>query len=73
MRWDAIEAIIVKSYEILVEQYTTRKKYFLIQDNIDYVISAKQFERIQQTGTLQTIYTTRNINGITEYRYYSKT
>ena len=72
MRWDEIGQIISKSYEVLVEQYPTRRKYFLIQDNVDYVITANQFERILQTDTLQSIYTTRNSNGITEYRYYSK-
>ena len=73
MKWDEIKTIISRSYEVLVEQYPTRRKYFLIQDNVDYVITVKQFERIQQTDTLQSIHTTRNINGITEYRYYSKT
>ena len=72
MRWDEIKTIIATSYEVLVEQYPTRRKYFLLRDNVDYVITAKQFKRIQQTDTLQSIYTTRSINGITEYRYYSK-
>ena len=72
MRWDAIAQIINKPYEVLVEIYPTKRKYFLIQNNVDYFITVKQFERIQITNTLNPVYRICKDKGIEERIYYSK-
>lgn len=72
MRWDEIAQIISKPYEVLVEIYPTRMKYFLIQNNVDYSITVKQFERIKLTNTLNLIYRICKDKGIEERTYYSK-
>jgi hypothetical protein len=72
MRWDAIAKIIEEPYSVLTEIYPTRIKYFLIQNNTDYTITAKQFERIWRTNTLNTTYKVRTDRGIEERTYYSK-
>ena len=72
MRWDVIAQIISKPYEVLVEIYPTKMKYFLMQNNVDYSITAKQFERIQITNTLNPVYRICKDKGIEERTYYSK-
>lgn len=47
MRWDSIEKLIQQPFSILVEYHTAKPKYFLIQNNTTYSISAVQFERIK--------------------------
>lgn len=72
MRWTDIVTIISKPYEVLVEQYPTRRKYFLIQNKTDYFLSGSQFNHILQTGTLNPNYTVSTLNGIEERLYKSK-
>ena len=72
MRWTKIVTMISKPYEILEERYSTRSKYFLIQNKTDYFISDSQFNRILQTNTLNPNYTVSTLNGIEERLYKSK-
>jgi hypothetical protein len=72
MRWTTITEIIAKPYEILVELYPTKTKYFIIQNRTDYNITAKQFNHIMLTNTLNPNYTTCTDKGIEERLYKSK-
>ena len=72
MRWTTITEIIAKPYEILVELYPTKTKYFIIQNRTDYNITAKQFNHILLTNTLNPNYTVCTDKGIEEHLYKSK-
>ena len=47
MRWDQIQQLIQQPFCVLVEYHTAKPKYFLIQNNTTYSVSAVQFERIK--------------------------
>lgn len=72
MRWTTITEIIAQPYEILVELYPTKTRYFLIQNHTDYSITAKQFNNIMLTDTLNPNYTICTDKGIEERLYKSK-
>ena len=72
MRWSTIIEMIANPYEILVELYPTKTRYFLIQNHTDYNITVKQFNRILQTDTLNQQYTVCLDKGIEERLYKSK-
>jgi hypothetical protein len=72
MRWTTITEIITQPYEVLVELYPTKTRYFLIQNHTDYSITVKQFNRILQTDTLNQNYTVCLDKGIEERLYKSK-
>lgn len=71
MRWDYIEQLIQKPFDILVEHHSAKPKYFLLQNNTSYSISAKQYERIRLLKPLveDTSYTTNFTTSI-EIRLY---
>ena len=72
MRWTTITEIIAQPYEMLVELYPTKTKYFLIQNRTDYSITTKQFNRILLTETIDPNYTVCMDKGIEERLYKSK-
>ena len=72
MRWTTITEIIAQPYEVLVELYPTKTKYFLIQNRTDYSITAKQFNHILLTNTLNPNYTVCMDKGIEERLYKSR-
>ena len=72
MRWDQISEIIKQPYSVLVEFHSYKTKYFLYSGTKYYEITARQFERLCYTGTLQPNYTISTKNGIEERLYKSK-
>ena len=72
MRWTTITEIIAQPYAVLVELYPTKTKYFIIQNRTDYSITAKQFNHILLTNTLNPNYTVCMDKGIEERLYRSK-